>query len=191
MVDTKFDQTNKIAVAAEPKKKKTGGRPRKKKYSILFITINPNESVGSTEDALAKGERIAKWVQDRFGSGDEAMARYIRTRPANAFTEDKVESVDITSAIELGDKQHRVHVHVQVSATHYLTDFKVNLQNLRADLKKEYGHNVHVDVKAVQSNQYLIDYLRKGGKIEAMEQRADAASSLHSEVELLTDGSEV
>lgn len=142
---------------------------RRKRFSTYLITVNPNLAAKNTADAVEKAEILRGIVNSIFNNA-EGLERATKIE-GGAFDSDTISDIDVQMAIELGSKQHRIHTHVRVNYEHYAKNIKMNIPYLREKISTEFGRKVHINVRGVQTDQSLQEYIRK------RMQRAEAAAT--------------
>lgn len=135
----------------------------KVKQSNFFITLNTNISPSSEmhERDLVKqlGRGIGKMVTEH-----EDMKRIIKFLiPGHVYSSRYVLSTETEYAVEKGNKQKRLHVHIWLNVEHK-SKIHLDLRELKKVASERTGVNVpYCNVRVIRKNpfQNVRDYLRK------------------------------
>lgn len=135
----------------EPKKEKVNS-------SRFFVTINSNQTSSKYKGLLHDAyndfvENIEHFIKYKEDSHDKGW--------------DKIKSIDFDQVLEVGDEQHRQHLHSFVDFKHN-TKLQLDLNMMRYYFSKYLDlPSIHLDVKYVSDDKTSIDnYLRKEGYIK-------------------------
>ena len=158
------------------------GMPRRKHESNFFITLNTNRS---TRSHLATGPEVheAKMAMKsalHLLSQDEAMAQYLKFGPKNEnyrddCFDDVIESAEWSAAVEIGEKQERLHAHIWLTLHHY-SQVQINMPVMQQMFKAMYNNAApsrmavmtglpYIQVKLLPTAnwaQVMKQYIRKG-----------------------------
>lgn len=138
------------------------------KRSAFFVTINPNISAdteGEFRDLVQTMKDLGKYL-----FSNEALSqiiKFIDEYSDDEFNTYSIKSISTKFHVEIGDQMHRVHLHAFCKIEHQ-SKIRLDQAMIRAlaiDWLNENGfpeiQNVHVDIKAANTEQTILDYLNK------------------------------
>lgn len=123
----------------------------KKNRSTFYITLNTNSAEESMKEILESAfEDFYDHVTD--------FVKYMKTNVRRLNDDDEV---DCESAIEVGDKYHRVHLHALLTFVHG-SYIQLNVDKMRTFFARKTGNTVYLQVTYVRDNiRRLREYLEK------------------------------
>lgn len=157
--------------------------------SSFFVTANTNRVIKEFDAKYDAGQEACRYAMTMMAT-DDVIRQYIKFGPAHPFVygddryEDVVSSVEVTGRPEVGDKAHRLHVHMTVVIRHF-SQIHIDRFHFGAQFKKHFNESfgggndyglrmsgdlyatpkVYVQVKLLPSSdwsQVLQRYIHKG-----------------------------
>jgi hypothetical protein len=123
---------------------KDNGEDRRRHESNFFITLNTNKAVHKFEDpmSLQVGQEACKKTLE-FLAVDEQICRFLKFGPKHDHYQfdrydDVIQSIDWKSAVEVGEKQGRLHCHIWLTVTHF-SQVQINMPVLGQMFKTQYN----------------------------------------------------
>ena len=125
---------------------------KKKNRSTFYITINTNSAQKSMKRAL----------QNAFEEFYENVTDFIKYTKSNVRVLNDDDEVDCESAIEVGDKFHRIHLHALLSFVHG-SHIQLDVDKMRSFFSQMVDDgNIYLQVTHVKDNiSRLRDYIEK------------------------------
>ena len=118
--------------------------------SNFFVTINSNRSDPEVVELL-------KSAYNGFVKNIFEFLKY----PGGTDQRDKIQKIDIDTALEQGSIKKRYHIHAYIKIQHK-TKLQINMSKCRNYFKERLGGGIHFDVKFIRQKDFcLISYLKK------------------------------
>jgi len=130
-------------------------RKEGKKHTNMFITINTNQT---TLDILPQFRQVCREYFNK-------LEDYIDFRDNKKNTLDYIDIIDCKYKIEIGPKNHTIHVHALIKITHH-TYIRMMIRELKEDIRKamNIATDFHLDTKFLKSDESelnILQYMQK------------------------------
>jgi hypothetical protein len=142
-------------------------KPKAKEYGVhytnMFITINTNYSPKNEADYNDMTARIRELLDVLYNPNDmTTVFDFTGNHSEDTWNPDVILAAKAESGIELGGKQHRIHVHTLIQIKHK-TNLFANWNRIRTFMNTQLApkvKGVKVHIKRAQKSNAL-DYVRK------------------------------
>tara|TARA_B100000073_G_scaffold347392_1_gene361566 strand:- start:3014 stop:3715 length:702 start_codon:yes stop_codon:yes gene_type:complete len=126
---------------------KDSSENRRRHESNFFITLNTNRAVHMFKDpnSLALGQKACQETL-KYLAKDQQICRFLKFGPKHdeyKFDkyDDVIQSIDWKSAVEVGEKQNRLHCHIWLTVTHF-SQVQVNMPMIGQLFKTHFNNQV-------------------------------------------------
>jgi len=90
---------------------------RKEYYSKWHLLVNSNAKAYDVDTANRIADGLKQGVRCAFQ--DHAKEVFVIKKEGDSFDKEHIKKIEIKMAAEIGEKEHRVHVHALILVTHY------------------------------------------------------------------------
>ena len=153
----------------ETEEKKKPESVRRKKWSVFHIMFNTNKTFHDIKspDFLELQNKLVTSADRIVGSEEnQEILKYVIYKETNSGSHN-IEKIKVNACTEIGDEQHRLHIHMMVAFFHN-TLIKLNYEQIRKAMEESVGIPLAFWAKIYSKADFnILNYVNKYNNIQS------------------------